>query len=82
MDPPLVLRNSMVRVDVSSGGIHLRLKARAETDGQPGQAIRLMIPGGHRQFLATLQPDGSAVLNVAADNSGRPVAALGESNAP
>lgn len=80
-DPPLVLRNSIVRVDVSSGGVHLRLKARAETDGQPGESIRLMIPGGHRQFLATIQRDGSAVLNVAAERSGRPAAAGGTSNA-
>jgi len=80
MDPPLVLRNSMVRVDVISGSLHLLLKARAETDGQAGESIRLVIPCGHRQFLATIQPDGSAVLKVALANSGSPPSARGDRN--
>ncbi|MGA7415372.1 MAG: flagella basal body P-ring formation protein FlgA [Bryobacteraceae bacterium] len=80
-DPPVVLRYSMVRVDVNSGSLQLRVKARAETDGQAGETIRLMIPGGHRQFLATIQPDGSAVLNVAVDRPNHPASTQGESNA-
>jgi flagella basal body P-ring formation protein FlgA len=72
-DPPLVRRNTMVRLEVISGSLHLRLKARAEADGRAGDSIRLVIPAGRRQFQATVQPDGSAVLNVALD--GRPAVA-------
>lgn len=81
MDPPVVWRHGMVRIDVNSGSLHLRLKARAETDGQAGESIRFMIPGGHRQFLATIQPDGSAVLNVAVDKPDHRASTQGESNA-
>jgi flagella basal body P-ring formation protein FlgA len=70
-DAPLVPRNTMVPVDVISGSLHLRLQARAETDGQAGKSIRLLIPGGRRQFLATIQSDGTAVLNVALEGPGK-----------
>jgi flagella basal body P-ring formation protein FlgA len=69
-DPPLVRRNTMVRLEVISGNLRLRLKARAEADGRVGDSIRLVIPAGRRQFLATLQPDGSAILNVAVESGG------------
>ncbi len=76
-DPPLVRRNTMVRLEVISGSLHLRLSARAAADGRAGESIRLVIPGGRRQFLANIQPDGSAILHVAMKTSGRPASAQG-----
>ncbi len=74
-DPPLVRRNMMVGLEVISGSLHLRLKARAEADGRAGESIRFVIPDGHRQFLATILPDGSAILNVAVERNSRTASA-------
>ncbi len=74
-DPPLVRRNMMVGLEVISGTLHLRLKARAEADGRAGESIRFVIPAGHRQFRATILPDGSAILNVVVERNGRTASA-------
>ena len=70
-DPPIVRRNMVIPVVVISGSLHLRLNARAEADGRVGEPIRLVTPGGHRQFLAHIQPDGSAIMQVASESAGR-----------
>jgi flagella basal body P-ring formation protein FlgA len=80
VEPPLVLRNTMVRVEAAFGNLHLHVEARAAADGRAGDSIRLVVPGGHRQFFATIQPDGSAVVNVARDNLRDEKAQRGERN--
>ena len=71
VDAPVVFKNAMVPVEVNSGGLRLHLEARAVADGKAGESIRLAVPGGHRQFSATVQADGSAVVRVAVDSFAR-----------
>lgn len=57
---PDVTRGSTVTVEVVNGSTRLKLKARAESNANAGEAVTLTNPSGLRQFRATVTGPGVA----------------------
>ena len=53
--PPMVLRNSMVKLECRSGGMIVRVEAKALDDGKLGERVRCRVEGSRRVFLATVE---------------------------
>jgi hypothetical protein len=64
---PVIRKDAVVPVEIVSGDLRLKLRARAETDGWSGQTIPFLIPAGHRRFRAQVQSSGTAVLGMSSN---------------
>lgn len=62
--PLLVRRGDRVTVHCMSGGVALRVMARAEADGRMGELVECRIDGRRRAFLARVADRGVVVMNL------------------
>lgn len=62
--PPAVARGDTVSVEVSSGAAQLKLKARAESAGQPGDVILLRNPENGQRFQARVSHPGKVTIDA------------------
>jgi flagella basal body P-ring formation protein FlgA len=62
--PKAVTRGDMAMVEVTSGGAHLKLEARAETSGAVGETILLTNPISKRRFQGRVAGKGEVVVDA------------------
>lgn len=62
--PILVTRGDLVTVHCLSGGVVVKAKARARTDGRDGDTIELQLAGSKNTFAARVAGAGRVVVNL------------------
>jgi flagella basal body P-ring formation protein FlgA len=62
--PPAVARGDLVSVEVSSGAAQLKLTAKAESAGRPGDVILLRNPGNGQRFQARVSHPGKVTIDA------------------